>query len=140
MARTDPRDVLSSAETVAVVGCSSDPAKAAHFIPARLQDRGFDIWPVNPSAEEILGVPAVPTLADLEESPDLVVVFRPPQEAAAVTRQAIEVGAGAVWLQLGITSAEAEQLADDAGIPFVQDRCSGVDANAFGIDKTSSAA
>lgn len=140
MPNADPRDVLESAQTVAVVGCSTDPSKAAHYIPARVQKAGFDIWPVNPTAEEILGVKTVPTLADLEETPDLVVVFRPPNEAADVTRQAIQIGAGAVWLQLGITSAEAEQLAERAGIPFVQDRCSGVDTQAFGIDKTSSAA
>lgn len=140
MPNADPRDVLESAQTVAVVGCSTDPAKAAHYIPKRLQKAGFDIWPVNPTAKEILGVQTVPTLADLEGTPDLVVVFRPPNEAGGVTRQAIEIGAEAVWLQLGITSTEAEELAHAAGIAFVQDRCSGVDAQAFGIDKTASAA
>ncbi|CAN5148779.1 CoA-binding protein [soil metagenome] len=135
MAQADPRHVLDAAQTVAVVGCSTNPAKAAHRIPSWLQAAGFTIQPVHPSAEEILGVPAVASLADLTDAPDLVVVFRPPAEAADVTRQAIDAGAGAVWLQLGITSAKAERIAADAGIDFVQDRCSGVDAETFGIRK-----
>ncbi|WP_370325520.1 CoA-binding protein [Euzebya sp.] len=137
MAQADPRTVLEDADVVAVVGCSTNPAKAAHRIPAWLQGMGYDVRPVHPSATEILGVPAMPTLADLDVAPDLVVVFRPSTEAPDVTRQAVEAGAGAVWLQLGIRSAEAEAIADQAGIAFVQDRCSGVDARTFGIDKTA---
>jgi uncharacterized protein len=135
MPLADPRHVLPDAQTVAVVGCSSDPSKAAHRIPSQLMDAGYDVWPVNPNASEILGRPAVPALDELVEVPDLVVVFRPPAEAAEVTRQAAAVGAGAVWLQLGITSPEAEQVAADAGMAFVQDRCSGVDVRSFGISK-----
>ena len=139
MAQADPRAVLEAAESVAVVGCSTSPMKAAHRIPLMLQQMGYDVRPVHPTATEILGVPAVPTLADLDIVPDLVVVFRPSAEAAGVTRQAIEAGAGAVWLQQGIASTTAEQAAAEAGIDFVQDRCSGVDAQRFGIDKRSAA-
>ncbi|MEE8601119.1 CoA-binding protein [Euzebya tangerina] len=135
MAHADPKTVLESASVVAVVGLSTKPYKAAHQIPADLQRRGFEILPVHPTADEILGVPAVPLLADLEAQPDLVVVFRPPSEAAEVTRQAIQVGAEAVWLQLGITSDEAEALADEADIDFVQDHCSMVEARRYGITK-----
>lgn len=137
MPQADPRSVLEAAQTVAVVGCSTNASKAAHRIPSWLQAAGFTVLPIHPTAEEILGAPAVPTLADLAEAPDLVVVFRPSAVAADVTRQAVEVGAGAVWLQLGITSPDAEAIADAAGIPFVQDRCSGVDVEAFGIRKAS---
>ena len=129
------REILEAADVIAVVGCSTNPAKAAHRIPAWLQEMGYDVRPVHPTAEEILDVPAVPLLSDLDVRPDLVVVFRPSEEAADVTRGAIDVGADAVWLQLGITSEEAAALAADAGIGFVQDRCSGVDARSFGIDK-----
>lgn len=135
MPHADPKDVLESARTVAVVGCSTHPSKAAHRIPAQLQSRGFTIWPVHPTADSILGVPASPTLAELPSVPDLVVVFRPSGEAADVTRQAIEVGAKSVWLQLGITSHVAASLAEEARIDFVEDRCSGVDARVFGITK-----
>jgi predicted CoA-binding protein len=133
MRSADPRQVLSDARTVAVVGCSADPSKSANRIPEMLLEHGYDVWPVNPNATEVLGRPSVATLADLAEAPDLVVVFRPSAEAAEVTRAAVDVGARAVWLQLGIRSAEAERIAADAGIDFVQNRCSAVDVRAFGI-------
>lgn len=133
MAVTDPVALLERSRTVAVVGCSTNPGKDAHRIPSWLQDLGFDIHPVHPTAEEILGRPAVATLADLEVTPDLVVVFRPPAEADDVTRQAIEAGAAGVWLQLGITSAEARARASAAGIDYVEDACSGVVARRSGI-------
>lgn len=132
---SDPRAVLERARTVAVVGCSSQPYKAAHRIPAGLADLGFTVLPVNPHAETILGRPAYRRLAELPEAPDLVVVFRPSPEAAGVTREAIASGARGVWLQLGIVSAEARALAEAAGIDYVQDRCSGVDAESWGILK-----
>lgn len=133
MSQVDPATVLQQSPTVAVVGCSTAPHKDAHRIPEWLQRRGFRVIPVHPTAEEILGETAYPTLADVPESFELVVVFRPSEEAADVTRQAIEAGAKAVWLQLGIVSDEAERLAADAGIDFVQNRCSGVDARSFGV-------
>jgi predicted CoA-binding protein len=137
MAQADPRSVLEGAQTVAIVGCSTNPSKVAHRVPSWLQASGFTLLPVHPTASEILGAPAVARLADLDVTPDLVVVFRPAEEAADVTRQAVEAGAKAVWLQLGIRSAGAEQLATEAGVAFVQDRCAGVDAETFGIDKTT---
>lgn len=135
MVIADPRAVLEAADTVAVVGCSTRPYKAAHGIPRMLQDLGFRVIPVHLTASEILGEKAYASLEAVPEPVDLVVVFRPSHEAAGVTRQAIAVGAKAVWLQMGIVSADAEAMAEAAGISFVQDRCSGVDARTFGIDK-----
>ncbi len=135
---SDPRAVLERAVTVAVVGCSTHPYKPSHHVPAWLQDMGYRIVPVNPHAEEILGERVYRRLADLPEEPDLVVVFRPSAEAADVTRQAIARGARGVWLQLGITSGEARALAEEAGIDYVEDRCSGVDAETWGIVKEAS--
>ena len=129
----DPRGVLEAARTVAVVGCSTDPSKAAHRIPAQMQEAGYRIVPVHPSADEILGERAYPRLADVPGAIDLVNVFRPAAEAPGVVKQAIAVGAPAVWLQLGITSAEAARLAHEAGLAYVQDRCAGVDVARFGI-------
>lgn len=129
----DPRAVLERARTVAVVGLSTEPHKAAHRVPAQLQQRGFRVIPVHPYADEILGVRAYRRLADVPEPVDLVVVFRPPAEAAGVVRQAVEVGAPAVWLQLGIASGEARRIAEAAGIDYVEDRCSGVEAGRWDI-------
>lgn len=132
---SDPRTVLEQAQTVAVVGASASPWKAAHRIPAWLQDAGFTVIPVNPRHTEILGETAYPSLADVPVPVDLVVVFRPSEQAADVVRDAVAIGAKGVWLQLGITSEEGRRIAEEAGLDYVEDRCSGVDAQNFGINK-----
>ncbi|MFW5911671.1 MAG: CoA-binding protein [Halolamina sp.] len=121
------RDLLE-VDTIAVVGCSTTPGKAAHDVPKYLQQHGYRIIPVNPFADEILGEKAYDSLADVEEAIDLVDVFRPSEETPGVVEDVIarheEHGdAGAVWLQLGIESDEAAELAEEAGLRFVQDRC-----------------
>ena len=95
-----------------------------------MQCCGWRIIPVNPHADEIFGVRAYRTLADAAaaEGPlGMVDVFRPAREAADVARQAVDVGATALWLQLGIVSAEARQIAESAGIGYVEDRCLAVE-------------
>jgi predicted CoA-binding protein len=84
---------------------------------------GWRIIPVNPSADEIWGERCYPTLADVPVPIDLVNVFRPSDQATAVVRDAIAVGAGAIWLQLGIVSPEGRRLAEAAGIDYVEDQC-----------------
>ncbi|KAB1194340.1 CoA-binding protein [Haloferax sp. MBLA0076] len=115
-------------ETIAVVGCSATPGKAAHEIPAYMQRHGYRVIPVNPFRDEILGETAYDSLADVDEDIDLVNVFRPSGEAGAVVDAAIERAAErgdvkAVWLQLGIRDADAAARAEDAGLEFVQNKC-----------------
>jgi hypothetical protein len=112
-------------ETIAVVGASSDPEKKAHSIPAYLQQQGFRIVPVNPGGGEILGVPAFPSLLAVDVPVDAVDVFRPSEEAPAIARQAVEIGARVLWLQLGISSPEAARIAGGAGMTVVMDACMG---------------
>ena len=121
------RRILEEMTTFAVVGLSSDPTKAAHSVPAAMQAYGWRIIPVNPHADRLLGEQVYRRLADIPEPVDVVNVFRPSAEAADVTRQAVEIGAKAVWLQLGIVSAEARQIATDAGLLYVEDRCTAVE-------------
>jgi predicted CoA-binding protein len=121
------RRLLEEMSTFAVVGLSADPTKAAHSVPAAMQAYGWRIIPVNPHADQLLAEQVYRRLADIPEPVDVVNVFRPSAEAAEVTRQAIEIGAKAVWLQLGIVSAEARQLAADAGLLYVEDRCTAVE-------------
>ncbi|MDZ5812080.1 CoA-binding protein [Halorubrum sp. AD140] len=121
-------DRLLSAETIAVIGCSRAPGKAAHDVPAYLQRHGYRIVPVNPFADEILGEPAFDALADVEDEIDLVDVFRPSEEVPSVIdevreRHAARGDAAAVWLQLGISHDEAAAAAEADGIDVVQDRC-----------------
>lgn len=126
MSRT-PREILSTATTIAVVGASRDPGKSAYSVPRALQAHGYRIIPVNPFADELYGERVYRTLAEISEPIDIVDVFRPSAEAAGVARQAIAVGAGAVWLQQGIVSDEARRLAAEAGIDYVEDLCIAVE-------------
>lgn len=109
--------------TIATVGASTNPEKPAHSVPAYLIEQGYRIIPVNPTADEIHGVAAVASLADVGEPIDLVQVFRPPDEAPAIARQAVAAGASALWLQLGIESAEAAAIAEEAGLTVVMNAC-----------------
>ena len=119
---------LLAADTIAVIGCSTTPGKAAHEVPAYLQRQGYQVIPVNPFADEVLGVPAADSLAAVEETVDLVDVFRPSEEVPEILeevreRHASRDDAGDVWLQLGIAHDEATVAAEADGLRVVQDRC-----------------
>ena len=121
-------DRLLGAETVAVIGCSTTPGKAAHDVPAYLQRQGYRVVPVNPFADEILGEEAFDSLAAVESDVDLVNVFRPSEEVPEILdavreRHAERGDAGAAWLQLGISHDEAAAAAEADGIEVVQDKC-----------------
>jgi hypothetical protein len=126
--------MLRTYATITVVGASSDPAKAAHSVPAHIQRHGWQIIPVNPHAETILGERVYRTLAVVPEPIGLVDVFRPSGRTPDVARQAVAAGAEALWLQLGITSAEARSVAEGAGLLFVEDRCLVIEQRRLGID------
>ncbi|MCH5641115.1 MULTISPECIES: CoA-binding protein [unclassified Gordonia (in: high G+C Gram-positive bacteria)] len=115
--------ILSTYDTITVVGASANTAKAANEVPAYMQEHGWRIIPVNPTAQEIVGETVYPTLADVPEQVGLVDVFRPGPECAEVARQAVASGATALWLQLGIRSDEAREIAESAGLLYVEDRC-----------------
>jgi uncharacterized protein len=109
---------------IAVVGLSRDPAKAARRVPSYLAAQGYDIYPVNPHAERLLGRLASPTLSEVPDVVDLVVVFRPSAEAGAVVREAMGLaGSPAVWLQEGIRADREAAEARAAGRLVVQDLC-----------------
>lgn len=129
-------EVLASAKTIAVVGLSRDPGKAAHGVPAQLQAHGFRIIPVHPSATELLGERVYRSLADIPEPVDLVDVFRPAAEAPAIAEQAVAIGAKALWLQQGIVSDEARRIAEDAGLSYVENRCTAVVRAVAGISRS----
>ncbi|GAA3829167.1 MULTISPECIES: CoA-binding protein [Amycolatopsis] len=116
-------EVLKAANTIAVVGLSRDPAKAAHSVPAAMQAAGFRVIPVHPSADELLGEKVYRSLADIPEPVDIVDVFRPAREAPGVAEQAVAIGAKTLWLQQGIVSAEARRIAESGGLNYVEDRC-----------------
>jgi predicted CoA-binding protein len=116
-------EILSEASTIAVVGASRYPEKVAHSVPRQIMRHGWTIIPVNPSMPEVWGVTCYPALADVPVSIDLVNVFRPSADAPEIARQAVAAGAKALWLQQGITSAEARAIAEAAGMDYVEDQC-----------------
>lgn len=116
-------DRFLKARRIAVVGLSDDPTKPSHDVAQYLQSVGYEIVPINPNLTEVLGRRCYPTLADATGLFDVVDVFRRPQFCADVTRDAIAAGAKGVWLQSGITSPEAKELAREAMIDFIQNRC-----------------
>jgi uncharacterized protein len=115
--------ILRRYSTITVVGASAHEDKPAHYVPATMRQYGWRIIPVNPTATTILGEPAYPTLADVVEPVEFVNVFRPSAQTPEVARQAVAAGASALWLQLGIASAEARNIAEDAGLAYVENRC-----------------
>jgi uncharacterized protein len=129
--------ILRSYSTITVVGASATESKAAHSVPAYMQQHGWRIIPVNPHAEEILGAPVYRSLADIPEQIGLVDVFRPSPETADVARQAVAAGAEALWLQLGIRSDEAREIAERAGLLYVEDRCLIIEQRRLNLDAPS---
>jgi uncharacterized protein len=121
-----PEEILRDAKSIAVVGASPEPGRPSHGVMAYLLRAGYRVVPVNPLADEVLGLRCLGSLAELEEPVDLVDVFRRPEHCGAVAREAVAAGAGALWLQLGIVSAEARQVAEKAGLDYVEDACTAV--------------
>ena len=132
---TDPKALLERTNTIAVVGMSRQAHKEAHRIPAQMQMAGYRIIPVNPIADELLGEKVYRSLVDIPEPVDLVNVFRPSAQTPDVVRQAVAIGARGVWLQLGIASDESRQIAEEAGIDYVENRCIAVEMARFGVVK-----
>lgn len=117
------RRILQEYRRVAVVGLSDKPNRPSYGVAAYLQTAGYDITPVNPQITASLGVPALPSLADVPPPVEIVDVFRRSEDVPPVAEAAIAAGAKVLWLQLGIVNEEAAARARDAGLVVVQDRC-----------------
>jgi len=123
----DIRFALEETRTWAVVGCSPDPGRDSHRIAALLQRRGFQVIPVNPAEENILGERCFPSVRDIGEPVDVVDIFRRSDAAGEHVDEAIEIGARAVWLQLGVIDEEAAARARAAGLRVVMNRCPAIE-------------
>ena len=136
MARTSD-EILASATTIAVVGASRDPSKAGGSVPEGLQRRGFRIIPINPYADTLFGERVYRSLLEVPEKIDIVDVFRPSADTPEIARQAVAVGARALWLQLDIRSPEARRIAESAGLEYVEDECTAVVASLYRIKRNA---
>ncbi|MBV9603210.1 MAG: CoA-binding protein [Chloroflexi bacterium] len=117
------RKILHTARSVAIVGLSSNVLRPSNFVGFYLQRHGYRIVPVNPRETEAVGEKAYATLRDIPFHVDVVDVFRAPQFVPEVAREAVEIGADALWLQFGVISAEGARIAEAGGLDVVMDRC-----------------
>ena len=116
------REILSL-NKVAVIGMSKNSSKAAHYVPKYLSDNGYDVIPVNPSSDEILGKKCYDSVLDITEPIDIVDVFRPSDQVLPFVKDAIKKKPKVIWLQEGIHNSEAEELAKSHGIKIIFNRC-----------------
>ena len=117
------RRIMSETRSIAVVGLSSDYTKAGYYVPEYLKENGYCIIPVNPNLAAALGEVAYPDLLSIPEPVDLVLVFRRSEAVPPFVDQAIQIGARALWMQLGISHPEAADKAQDAGLDVVMNAC-----------------
>lgn len=115
--------ILSSAKNIAVVGLSPDESKPSNGVAKFLIERGFNVFPVYPKFDEILGRKVYRNLTEIDENIDVVVMFRKGEFASELVKDAVKKGVKTLWLQLGITNDEAGAVARENGINFVQDKC-----------------
>jgi predicted CoA-binding protein len=122
-----PEQILRESKTIALVGASPNPNRPSHGVMRYLLAQGYHVIPVRPlNCDEVLGVPCVATLAEIEESIDLVDVFRREEAAPQHAREAVEAGAKAFWLQLDLHSPEARRIVTEAGLDYVEDECTAI--------------
>ncbi len=125
--------VLKDYKNIAVVGISRKPERPSHDVANYLKYAGYNVIPINPGYEEVLGIKCYPSLKEAGRQIEVVVIFRRPEDIPPIVKEAIEIGAKAVWIQLGLVSEEAAKLALDAGLDVVMDRCMKVEHMRRGI-------
>ena len=120
---SDLGQILSSAKNIAVVGLSPDESKPSNEVAKFLIERGFNVFPIYPKSDEILGRKVYRNLIQIDENIDIAVMFRKGEFASELVKDAVKKGVKTLWLQLGITNDEVGAIVRKNGINFVQDRC-----------------
>ena len=121
----DIKEILSKYKKIAMVGVSNDPTKASTIVMKYMQKYGFKVYPVNPKAEgqKILGEDVCDKITDIKDKVDIVNVFRPSKEALDIAKDAVDIKAKVLWLQLGIKNEQAKKLVIKNKIEYIEDRC-----------------
>ena len=121
----DIKEILSKYKKIAMVGVSNDPTKASTIVMKYMQKYGFKVYPVNPKAEgqKILGEDVCGKITDIKDKVDIVNVFRPSKEALDIAKDAVNIKAKVLWLQLGIKNLEAKKLVEQKKIQYIENRC-----------------
>ena len=115
--------VLHTASTIAIVGLSGNELRASHFVGFYLKRHGYRVIPVNPRETDVLGADSYASLRDIPERVDVVNVFRAPDALPAIARDAVAIGARALWCQFGVINEEGARIAEDGGVTVIMDRC-----------------
>ena len=121
--------ILSKYNSIAMVGVSIDPKKSSTIVMKYMQDYGFKVYPVNPSAkgETILGEEVFAKITDINKNIDIVDVFRPSEEAYGIAEDAIKIGAKVLWLQLGISNENAKKLVEENKMEYIENKCTKIE-------------
>ena len=119
------KNILSKYKSIAMVGVSKDPKKTSTIVMKYMQDYGFKVYPVNPSAkgEKILGEEVYASITEINENVDIVDVFRPSSEAYGIAEDAVKIGAKVLWLQLGIRDESAKKLVEENKMEYIENKC-----------------
>ena len=119
------KNILSKFKSIAIVGVSKDPKKTSAIVMRYMQDYGFKVYPVNPSAEgeKILGEKVYAKITDINESVDIVDVFRPSKEVYEIAKDAVKIGAKVLWLQLGIRDENSKKLIEENKMKYIENKC-----------------
>jgi predicted CoA-binding protein len=115
--------VLNTARTIAIIGLSGNELRASNFVGYYAKRHGYRVFPVNPRESAILGEVSYPTLQDVPEPVDIVNVFRAPDALPDIARDAVAIGAGALWCQFGVINEEGARIAEEGGLSVIVDRC-----------------
>ncbi|MEC0246280.1 CoA-binding protein [Paenibacillus chitinolyticus] len=121
--RDEIKTLLASAGPIAVVGLSDNPERVSHMVSAAMKSRGYEIIPVNPNADIILGGKSYASLSDIPGHVDIVNVFRRSDQVVPIAEEAVRKGAKVLWLQQGVYNEEAAEIAQRGGLTVVMDRC-----------------
>ena len=119
------KNILSKYKSIAMVGVSKDPKKTSTIVMKYMQDYGFKVYPVNPSAkgEKILGEEVYAKVTDINKNVEIVDVFRPSNEAYGIAEDAVKIGAKVLWLQLGIRDQKAKKLVEENKMEYIENKC-----------------
>ena len=121
--REEIGQLLKQSKTIAVVGLSDNPERTSYMVSKAMQDAGYEIIPVNPMVNEVLGVKAVASLKEIESHVDIVNVFRRSETLPEIAREFVEINSNIFWAQLGVQNEEAYQFLKEKGYTVIMDRC-----------------
>jgi predicted CoA-binding protein len=124
---TNPQDILRQTKNLAIVGISDKTDRASYKVAAYLKDAGYNIYPVNPKLDEVLGLTCYSSLTDIPDPIDLVDVFRKSDDCLPIAEEAVKIGAKGLWLQLGISNSDCRELAEKHNLDYVEDHCTKIE-------------